>query len=372
MAQTALIPLTLTEETTMKKIITALGLTLGLAITNTAMAAEPLKIGFVYVSPTGEAGWTYSHDEGRMFVEATFGDQVETTYVENVPEGADAERVLMQLAKSGHELIFTTSFGYMNATLKVAKKFPNVKFEHASGYKRADNVATYFDRIYEARYLSGVVAGNMSKSGVIGYIGAFPIPEVIRGINAFTLGAQSVNPDISVQVVWVNTWFDPAKEREAADSLINQKADVITFHTDSPAAVQAAESAGVYAVGYHSDMSSYGPTAHLTAAVHNWNDYYVGRVQAALDGTWSSTDTWKGIAANMTTMAPINKAVPADVVTKVELLTKQIAAGTLHPFTGPINNQAGVEVLAAGQVMDDGALLGMNYYVAGVEGTLEQ
>lgn len=332
---------------------------------------EPTKVGFIYVSPTGEAGWTFSHDEGRLAIEEAFGDSVITTFVESVPEGADSERVLTQLAKSGHDIIFATSFGYMNSVIKVAENFPDVKFEHASGYKRSENVATYFDRIYEGRYLSGVVAGRMSKTNIIGYIGAFPIPEVIRGINAFTLGAQSVNPDIVVKVVWVNTWFDPAKEREAADSLLNQKADVITFHTDSPSAVQAAEEAGVYAIGYHSNMAAYGENAHLTAAVHNWKDYYVSRVQALLDGTWSSTDTWKGIEANMTDIAPINAAVPADVVEEVEAIKASIAAGEFHPFTGPINNQAGEMVVEEGAVMDDGALLGMSYYVEGVEGKLE-
>lgn len=332
---------------------------------------EPIKAGFIYVSPTGEAGWTFAHDEGRLALEERFGDMVETTFVENVPEGADAERVLTQLARSGHDIIFTTSFGYMNATIAVAEQFPDVKFEHASGYKRADNVATYFDRIYEGRFLSGVVAGRMTETDTIGYIGAFPIPEVIRGINAFALGAQSVNPDVKVRVIWVNTWFDPAKEREAAETMINQNVDVITFHTDSPAAVQAAEEAGVYAVGYHSDMSAYGPTAHLTAAVHHWDDYYIGRIQALMDGTWSSTDTWEGIASNMTQIAPINAAVPASVVEEVETLKAQIASGEFHPFTGPIMNQAGEEVLAEGVVMDDGALLGMDYYVAGVEGRLE-
>lgn len=355
----------------MKKLITAMGLTLGLTAASSALAEDPTKVGFIYVSPTGEAGWTYQHDLGRQHLEATFGDKVETTYVENVPEGADAERVLMQMAKSGHDLIFTTSFGYMNATLKVAKKFPDVKFEHATGYKRSENVGTYFDRIYEARYLSGVVAGNMTETDTIGYIGAFPIPEVIRGINAFTLGAQSVNPDIKVKVVWVNTWFDPSKEREAADTLINQNVDVLTFHTDSPAAVQAAEEAGIYAVGYHSDMSEYGPDAHLTAAVHNWNEYYVERVQSVMDGTWSATDVWEGIAANMTQLAPMNSSVPESVKADIETLKTQIANGEFHPFTGPIQNQAGDPVLAEGEVMSDGDLLGMTYYVAGVEGKLE-
>jgi len=279
--------------------------------------------------------------------------------------------VITQLAQSGHKLIFTTSFGYMNPTLKVAKRFPDVKFEHASGYKRAKNVGTYFDRIYEARYLTGVVAGYMSKTNVIGYIGAFPIPEVLRGINAFTLGAQSVNPDIKVKVVWVNTWFDPAKEREAANSLIDQKSDVITFHTDSPAAVQAAEDAGVYAIAYHSDMSEYGPKAQLTAAVHNWNGFYEQRVQSVLDGTWKSEDVWKGIASGMTQLAPFNEAVPKDVVAKVTALSNQIVDGTFHPFTGPLKNQAGEVVLPAGEVMKDTDLLRMDYYVEGVDGKLK-
>ncbi|MFQ3231115.1 BMP family ABC transporter substrate-binding protein [Reinekea sp.] len=354
----------------MKKMLKTLGL--AFALTTAALSnAEPLKVGFVYVSPTGEAGWTLTHDIGRLHLEETFGDKIETTFVENVPEGADAERVITQLAKSGHDIIFTTSFGYMNATLKVAKRYPNIKFEHATGYKRADNVATYFDRIYEARYLTGMIAGHMSETDVIGYIGAFPIPEVIRGINAFTLGAQSVNPDIKVKVVWINTWFDPAKEREAADSLINQKADVVTFHTDSPAAVQAAQTAGVYSIGYHSDMTAYGEKSHLSSSVHNWNEYYVERIQAVMDGTWTSTDTWKGISANMTDIAPISADVPEEVVAQVLEAKAMIASGELHPFKGPIINQAGDIVIPAGQSLDDGALLTMDYYVSGVEGKLK-
>lgn len=259
----------------MKNMFKTLCLMLSLTISTFSFAKDPLKVGFVYVSSTGEAGWTYTHDQARLNLEKVFGDQIKTTFIENVAEGPDAERVITQLAQSGHELIFTTSFGYMNPTLKVAKRFPNVKFEHATGYKRSTNVATYFDRIYEARYLTGVVAGHMTKSNIVGYIAAFPIPEVVRGINAFTLGLRSVKPDATVKVLWVNTWFDPAKEREAANSLIDQKADIITFHTDSPAAVQAAEDAGIYAIAYHSDMSDFGPKAHLTAAVHNWESFYV-------------------------------------------------------------------------------------------------
>ena len=333
-------------------------------------AEEPLKVGFVYVTPTGEAGWTYTHDQGRKHIEEKFGDKVKTTFVENVAEGADAERVIMQLAKGGNDLIFTTSFGYMNPTLKVAKRFPNVKFEHATGYKRAKNVGTYFDRIYEARYLTGVIAGYMSKTGTVGYVGAFPIPEVVRGINAFTQGMRSVNPKAKVKVIWVNSWYDPGKEREAADSLIQQGADIITQHTDSPGPVQAAESAGVYAIGYHSDMSGYGKKAHLTAPVHHWNEFYEQRVQQTLDGTWKSEDVWKGIDAGMTKLAPFNKAIPADVVAKVEQLSKDIAAGKVHPFAGPLKDQAGKEIIPAGQVMDDKTMLGMNFYIEGVEGKL--
>jgi len=355
----------------MKNIIKMLCLTLTLAFSAFSYAEEPLKVGFVYVSSTGEAGWTHTHDQARLNLEKVFGDKIKTTFIENVAEGPDAERVITQLAQSGHKLIFTTSFGFMNPTLKVAKRFPDVKFEHATGYKRAANVGTYFDRIYEARYLTGVVAGYMSKTNVIGYIGAFPIPEVVRGINAFTLGARSVNPDIKVKVVWVNTWFDPAKEREATNSLIDQKADVITFHTDSPAPVQAAEDAGIFAIAYHSDMSQYGPKAQLTAAIHDWNDFYVKRVQSVLDGTWKSEDVWQGIAGGMTKIAPFNAAVPKDVADKVTALQSKIVSGELHPFTGPIKDQAGKLIVAEGEVIPDADLLRMDYYVEGVDGKLK-
>ena len=355
----------------MKNTLKMVGLALGLIASASSFAQEKLKVGFVYVSPTGEAGWTYNHDEARKSLEKEFPGVVKTTFVENVAEGADAERVITQLAKSGHELIFTTSFGYMNPTIKVAKRFPNVKFEHATGYKRADNVGTYFDRIYEARYLTGVVAGYMSKTDVVGYIGAFPIPEVVRGINAFAMGVRSVKPDAKVKVVWVNTWFDPAKEREAANSLIDQKADVITFHTDSPAPVQAAEEAGIYAIGYHSDMSEYGEHAHLTAAVHNWKGFYKKRVEQVMAGTWKSEDVWEGFASGMTELAPFNSAVPADVVAKVNAIKAKIIAGEFNPFTGPLKNQAGELILKAGEVMPDADLLGMNYYVEGVDGKLK-
>ena len=346
---------------------------IAVALTTSFAHAEdkkPLKVGFVYVSPIGEAGWTYRHDVARKYLEAQFGDKIETTYVESVAEGADAERVITQLAKNGNDLIFTTSFGYMNPTLKVAKRFPKVKFEHATGYKRAKNVGTYFDRIYQARYLTGVLAGYMTKTDTIGYVAAFPIPEVMRGINAFTLGLRSVKPNATVKVVWVNSWYDPGKEHEAASSLIQQGADVLTQHTDSPAPVQAAEAAGIYAIGYHSDMSVFGPKAFLTSPVHNFNQFYAKRVQQVLDGTWKSEDVWGGIDTGMTTLAPLNKSIPADVVQKIEALSDDIASGKLHPFAGPIMNQAGQIIVNEGEQIADKDLLGMSYYVKGVEGKL--
>jgi basic membrane protein A and related proteins len=332
--------------------------------------AEATKVGFVYVGPTGDAGWTYAHDKGRQYVEEQFGDKVETTYVESVAEGADSERVIRQLAKSGHDLIFTTSFGYMNPTLKVAKRFPKVSFEHASGYKRAKNVGTYFDRAYEGRYLTGVVAGKMTKSNVLGYVGSFPIPEVIRGINAFTRGAQSVNPDIKVKVVWVSSWYDPGKEREAAETMILQGADVITQHTDSPGPINAAEAKGVYAIGYNSDMSPYGETAHLTATVHNWGPLYAAKVKAVIDGNWKAEDVWGGFADDALTLAPFNEAVPQDVRDYVNAQKAAIIDGSLHPFAGPVTAQDGTVKVPAGEVMSDGDMLGFAWYVDGVDGAL--
>ena len=350
-------------------------LAMAAALTTTfahAKAEEPLKVGFVYVTPIGEAGWSYTHDVARKMIEAKFGDKVKTTYVENVAEGADAERVITQLAKNGNDLIFATSFGYMNPTIKVAKRFPNVKFEHATGYKRAKNVGTYFDRIYEARYLTGVIAGHMTKSNIIGYVGAFSIPEVVRGIDAFTLGLRSVKPDAVVKVIMVNSWYDPGKEHEAVTSLIQQGADVVSQHADSPAAVQAAEAAGIYAIGYHSDMSKFGPKAFLTAPVHNWNEFYVEKVQQVLDGTWKSEDVWGGINTGMTKLAPLNPAIPADVVAKVNKLKDAIATGKLHPFAGPIKDQAGNFIVKQGEEISDQVLLGMDVYVEGVEGKLSK
>jgi simple sugar transport system substrate-binding protein len=333
-------------------------------------AGEPLKIGYVYVSPIGDAGWTFQHDVGRKEMEKALAGKVTTKYIESVPEGADAERVIRELAQSGHNLIFTTSFGYMNPTIKVAQAFPKVNFNHATGYKTAKNVGTYNARFYEGRYLAGIVAGKMSKSNVAGYVAAFPIPEVVMGINAFARGMRSVNPKAEVKVVWVNSWYDPGREREAADTLISQGADVVTHHTDSTAAVQAAEAKKVYAVAYHSDMSKYGPNAHLTAVTHNWGEYYTRTAQAALDGKWKVEQPWMGIKEGVIRMAPFSKAVPQDVQDLVKKTEADIKSGRFHPFTGPIKDNEGKERLAAGKTIDDATLNKMDYYVEGVQGKL--
>ncbi|WP_169543120.1 BMP family ABC transporter substrate-binding protein [Sneathiella aquimaris] len=328
------------------------------------------KIGFVYVGPVGDHGWTYRHDIGRQAVVKAFGDKVKTTFVESVKEGPDSERVIRQMAADGHKVIFTTSFGFMNPTLKVAKQFPNVKFEHATGYKRSKNVSTYSSRFYEGRYVIGKIAGKMTKSNVIGYVGSFPIPEVVRGINAVALAAKSVNPDIQIKVAWVNTWYDPGKEGDAAKALIDQGADIILQHTDSPAPLQVAESRGVWAVGQASDMQHFAPKAQLTAIIDNWDGYYVDRVKAALDGSWKSEDVWGGLNTGMVELADYNKAIPADVVKLAEETKKAIMDGSLKPFAGPIKKQDGTIAVPAGEELDDGALLGMNWYVEGVQGKL--
>jgi len=341
-----------------------------LTVPGAATAAEALKVGFIYVSPIGDAGWTFQHESGRRQMAAALGDKVETKFIETVPEGAEAERVIRQFAADGYGLVFTTSFGYMNPTIKVAKRFPGTKFEHATGYKRADNVGTYNVRFYEGRYLAGIVAGAMSKSNVAGYVAAFPIPEVLMGINAFTLGMQSVNPAAQTKVIWTNAWYDPGREREAADVLVTQGADVLTHHTDSTAVVQAADEKGVYAVAYHSDMSKYGPRAHLTAVTHHWGDFYTKTTQEVIDGTWQSADTWGGIKAGMVSLAPINPVVPDDVVAQVEKIEQAIKSGRFHPFQGPVKGQDGTVRIAAGQTISDEDLQKMDWYVQGVQGKL--
>jgi simple sugar transport system substrate-binding protein len=332
----------------------------------TAAQAEQLKVGFVYVSPIGDAGWTYQHDVGRKEMEKNLAGKVSTRYIEKVPEGPDSERIIRRLARSGHKLIFTTSFGYGPYTLRVAKKFPNTVFMHATGDKTAKNVGTYLARFYEGRYLTGVVAGKMTKSNNLGYVAAIPIPEVIRGINAFTMGVRSVNPKAQVRVIWTGSWFDPGKERQAAETLIAQGADILTQHVDSPATVQAAEAKGVYAIGYHSDMSKHGKKAHLTATVHNWGAYYTKIAKQVMAGKWKSGAYWGGIKDGIITLAPFGPAVPAEVKTLVMEKQAAIAAGKLHPFQGPVKDQDGKVIVAAGKVMSDHDMHGMNYYVEGI------
>ncbi|WP_416896185.1 MAG: BMP family ABC transporter substrate-binding protein [Minwuia sp.] len=350
--------------------LAAAGLAAGLSLT--ASAQEKLKIGFVYCCPVGDLGWSYEHDEGRKAIEEALGDKVETTFVESVADGPDAERVIRQLAQGGNDLIFTTSFGFMNPTVKVAKRFPDVKFEHATGFKREDNVSTYSARFYEGRHVIGLIAGKMTKTNTVGYIASFPIPEVVRGINAAYLAAKSVNPDVSFKIVWVNTWFDPGKEADAARALIDQGADVLMQHTDSPAAMKVAEEKGIHAFGQASDVSRFGPNAQLTAIIDDWAPYYVARTKAALDGSWASEDTWGGIKSGMVAFAPYGPAVPEDVRKMADDARAAIAAGDLHPFTGPINKQDGTVWLKAGETAPDGDLLGMSFYVEGIEGSVPQ
>ena len=329
-----------------------------------------VKAGFVYVSPITEAGWTKQHDEGRKAVEAALGDKVKTTFVADVAEGADAERVIRDLASQGHQIIFTPSFGYMEPTLKVAKEFPNVKFESVTGYKTAANVAASNARYYEGRYLAGVAAGRMTQTNVAGYVAGFPIPEVLQGINAFTLGMRSVNPKATVKVIWLNVWFDPPKEREAAMTLFNQGADVLAFHTGSTAVMSAAQERGKMAVAYHSDMRQFGPDAQIIAVTHQWGDYYTRRVQAALEGRWTSGTVWGGVKEGMIRVGDFGPRVPKKVQDEVLAQQKAIGAGRLHPFTGPIVDNEGREQLPAGQRLGDEQILQMNYLVQGVVGKL--
>jgi len=352
-----------------KSIATILGGTALLAATS-LLAQAPVKVGFVYVSPIGDAGWTYQHDLGRKQMEAAFKGKVTTQFVENVPEGADAERVIRELAQSGCKVVFTTSFGYMNPTIKVAPTYPNVAFLHSTGYKQAKNVGIYNARFYEGRYLCGVIAGKMSKKNIAGYVGAFPIPEVMQGINAFTQGMKSVNPKAEVRVIWVNSWFDPGKEREAALTLISQGADMLTHHTDSTAVVQAAEEKGVYSFSYHSDMAKYGPKTQLTGTTHHWGDYYVKTLNEVIAGKWQPTNVWGGIKDGMIKLAPLNAAVPKDVKDMVAKLQSEIVSGKRHPFQGPVVDQDGTTRVPAGKVMTDDELGKMDYFVQGVASKL--
>jgi simple sugar transport system substrate-binding protein len=345
----------------------ALALTAGGAVAQ----QQKLKVGFIYVGPVGDYGWSHQHDVGRKALEKALGDKVETTYVESVPE-ADSERAIEQLARTGHGLIFTTSFGFMEPTLKVARKYPKVKFEHATGFKRAPNLSTYAAKFHEGRYIIGQIAAKMTKSGTIGYVGAFPIPEVVSGINSYFLGAQSVNPNIKIKVVWANSWYDPAKEADAAKALLDQGVDVLAQHTDSPAPLQTAEARGKFGFGQASDMERFAPKAQLTAIEDNWSDYYIARTKAVLDGTWKSEDTWGGLAAKMVVMAPY-KNMPDDVKAMAEKTEAAIRSGELNPFKCPILKQDGSQVECKGQgALSDEQILGMNFYVKGIDDKLPQ
>ncbi len=346
---------------------------MALGLASGAMAQDKTKVGFVYVGPVGDGGWTYEHNKGRLAVEEEFGDKVETVFVESVPEGPDAERVMTQMALEGADLIFTTSFGYMDPTINVAKKFPNVKFEHATGYKTAPNVSVYSARFYEGRAVQGHIAGKMTKSNIIGYIGSYPIPEVIRGINSAYVHAKKVNPNVEFKIVWAYTWFDPAKEADAATVLIEQGADVILQHTDSTAPQAAAQEAGnVVTFGQASDMSEYAPFPRVSSIIDDWAPYYIARTKAVMDGTWETANTWDGIREGMVAIGEISDAVPADVKEEALALKAAMAAGEYHPFTGPLKKQDGSDWLAEGEVADDGTLAGMNFYVEGLEGEIPQ
>lgn len=335
--------------------------------------ADPKKVGFIYIGPPGDHGWTYQHDQGRKYMMSQLGGDVESTFLENIPENADAVRAIRKLASSGHDLIFTTSFNYMDQTLEVAKEFPNIKFEHATGYMRTDNVATYGGRFYEGRVIQGHIAGHLTKTNTIGYIASFPIPEVIRGINAFYLAASKVNPDIKIKIIWAFTWYDPGKEADAANTLINQGADIIVQHTDTFAPCQAAEKAGVMSFGQASDQSDFCPNAHLTAIIDDWGPYYTQRAKDLVDGSWTSSDTWGGMNTGMVAMSDYNKKLMStELIQEVINMEIAIKDGTLHAFKGPIYNQAGELVIPEGEVADDGMLLGMSFYVQGIDGDIPQ
>ena len=327
---------------------------------------EPLKVGFIYVGPVGDGGWSYQHDVARKELEAEYGDRIETTYIENVPEGADAERALTQLALAGNDIIFATSFGFMDAVMNVAAKFPDIKFEHATGYKRADNVATYDARFYEGRAVMGTIGGMMTESNRIGYIGSFPIPEVIQGINASYLHAKKVNPDVEMRVVWAYSWFDPAKEADAAAALIAEGVDVIFQHTDSTAPLAKAQEAGAIGFGQASDMAAFKPSPRVSSIIDNWTPYYIQRVGAVLDGTWESQGVWLGIGDGEVEIGEITEAVPPEVREAATAMRDSIASGEYHPFTGPLNKADGSEWLAEGEVASDEDLSQMNFYVEGI------
>ena len=345
------------------------GLIAAPSIIGRAMAADPFKAAWIYVGPVGDFGYSYQHDQGRKAVEAELGDKVKTTYVESVPEGADCERVLRELATAGNGIIFATSFGFWQPALKVAKQFPNVKFEHATGYKRAENLATYNIRFYEGRYIQGVIAGKMSKSGIVGYVGSVPIPEVIMGMNAFIQGMRSVNPGGKIKMVMINAWYDPGKEADATKALLDQGADIVAQHTDSPAPLQTAHDRGVKGFGQASDMIKFAPDTQLTASIDHWDGCYIERVKAAMDGSWKTGDVWGGLKADMLRMAPYLN-MPDDVKALAQKTEDGIKSGAIMPFMGPIKAQDGSVKVQASQMLDDRAIAGMDWLADGVEGQL--
>jgi len=356
----------------------ALSALVGLTTVTTANAADKVKVGFVYLTTPGDHGWTYAHEVARQDVEKHFGDKVVTTFVENVPEGPDSARVIRELAKQGNEIIFTTSFGYMDHTIKVAKEFPNVKFEHITGYKRSPNVATGNIRFYEGRYVQGVVAGLMTKSNKIGYLASFPIPEVIQGINAFGIGLRSVNPKAEVSVIWVNSWYDPVKEADAAKVHIAEGADILAQHTDSPAMLQTAQKAGVHGFGQSSDMKAFAPKAQLFSSVNNWGPYYISKIQQLMDGKWSTGEgpdhwagnTWVGMADDYLVLSPFEN-MPSDVAAAAAKAAADIKSGKNKIFTGPIKDNSGKIRVPAGKTLNDGELFQtLDYYVDGISGKI--
>jgi len=346
----------------MKKLLTIVAAAM---LATSAWAGDKVKVGFVYVGPTGDHGWTYRHDIGRQDVEDHFGDQVETFFVESVSEGPDAERVINAMVLQGADIIFTTSFGYMDATLKMANRYPHVKFEHATGYKQAKNMSSYGLRLYQARHVQGVIAGMMTKSDKICYIGAYPIPEVIREINTFFMGARRMNPDVEMDIIWVNTWYDPGKESDAAKVLMGQGCDMVAQHTDSPAPMQAAEQQGKFGFGQASDQIAFAPEAQLTATIDNWSPYYIRKVQAVIDGNWESENYFGHMNEDVVQMAPFTN-MPDDVRAIAQKVKDAISNGEYFAFTGPIRDQAGEIRIQANEVATDGELNSMNYYVEGI------
>ena len=328
--------------------------------------ADKTKVGFIYVGPTGDHGWTYRHDIGRQDIEKHFGDKVETTFIESVKYGPDAERAIRAMAKGGADIIFATSFGYMEPMLKVAKEFPNVKFEHATGYKQSKNMSSYGLRLYQARHVQGVIAGMMTKTNKICYVGAFPIPEVIREINTYYLGAKSVNPDVDIDIIWVNTWYNPGREADAAKVMIAEGCDMVAQHTDSPAPLQTAEKAGVFGFGQASNQYKFAPKAQLTATIDNWSPYYIQKVQDVMDGTWKSGDYFGHMKDNVVQMAPFTN-MPDEVKAFAQKIKDGITNGKYFAFTGPIKDNTGNLQLKDGEIADDAHLNGMMYYVEGID-----